>query len=218
MGVSGHSDPLPQTSGAAKDVGGQPDSPRGPMRRVGSALHLSASSEAFGGVMSRWTFPVVVATAIVALSPPSSAQSLISKKYILDRKQSDDVARMIANAAPSGLNINWPELRRKIYKSSLPTENFRSTSVAGRITISDDSPRPIIHVFAAGGSIKWRINDGQVLDVSAKLDGDTIEARFIGDGYEKMTIYRNIGQNLIAESTITSPMLSVPIRYKSIYN
>ncbi len=167
--------------------------------------------------MSRRTFPVVVAIAIVAHSPSSSAQSLISKKYILDRKQSDDAARMIANAAPSPLNINWPELRRKIYKSSLPTDNFRLTIVAGQISISDDSPRPIIHVFSDDGSMKWKINDGQVLDVSAKLVGGTIEARYIGDGYERMTVYRNVGQSLLAESTITSPMLSAPIRFKSIY-
>jgi len=168
--------------------------------------------------MSRWTFPVVIAIAIVAHSPASSAQSLISKKYILDRKKSDDAARMIANGAPSPLNINWPELRRKIYKSSLPTDNFRITIVAGQISISDDSPRPIIHVFSDDGSMKWKINDGQVLDVSAKLSGDNVEIRYIGDGYERMTVYRNIGQSLVAESTITSRILSVPIRFKSIYN
>jgi hypothetical protein len=32
-----------------------------------------------------------------------------------------------------------------------------------------------------------------------------------------MTVYRNVGQSLVAESTITRPMLSVPIRFKSIY-
>ncbi len=167
--------------------------------------------------MNRSTFPVVVALAIVAHSPASWAQSLISKKYILDRKQSDNAARMIANAAPSPLNIRWPELRGRIYKSSIPTENFRITVVAGRIAMSDDSPRPIIDVFSNGKSMKWRINDGQILDVSAKLDGDTVEARYIGDGYERVTVYRNVGQSLVAESTITSPMLSAPIRYKSIY-
>lgn len=166
--------------------------------------------------MGRWTFPVV-AIAIVALSPASAAQSLISKEYTLDRKQSDDAARVIANAAPSPVNANWPELRRKIYKSSLPTDNFRITSVAGRITISDDGPRPIIAVLAGGGSMKWKINDGQVLDVSAKLDGDAVETKYIGDGYERTTVYRNIGQILLAESTITSPMLSAPIRLKSVY-
>ena len=124
---------------------------------------------------------------------------------------------MIANGAPSPLNINWPELRRKIYKSSLPTDNFRITIVAGQISISDDSPRPIIHVFSDDGSMKWKINDGQVLDVSAKLAGDNVEIRYIGDGYERMTVYRNVGQSLVAKSSITSPMLSAPIRFKSIY-
>ena len=37
--------------------------------------------------MSRWTFPVVIAIAIVAHSPASSAESLISKKYTLTAKK-----------------------------------------------------------------------------------------------------------------------------------
>lgn len=167
--------------------------------------------------MRRRTFPILAAIAIVALSPGSSAETLISKKYVLDRKQSDDVARVIEHAAPSPLNVNWPELRRKIYKSSLPTDTFRFTSVAGRIAISDDSPRPIIDVLAGGGSMKWKINDGQVLDVSANIDGDAVKAKYTGDGYERTTIYHNVGQALVAESAITSPILSAPIRYKSVY-
>lgn len=167
--------------------------------------------------MNRWTIPVVVAIAIVGHSPAMSAQSLISKMYILDRKQSDDAARMIASAAPSPLKINWPELRRKIYKSSLPTGNLRFTIVAGQISISDDSPRPIVHVLSNDGSMKWKINDGQVLDVSGKLDGDAVKVRYIGDGYERMTVYRNIGQNLVADSTITSPMLPAAIHFRSVY-
>ena len=65
--------------------------------------------------------------------------------------------------------------------------------------------------------MKWKINDGQILDVSAKIYGDVVEATYTGDGYERITVYRNTGQILLAESTITSPMLSAPIRYKSIY-
>ena len=65
--------------------------------------------------------------------------------------------------------------------------------------------------------MKWKINDGQVLDVSAKIDGDAVKAKYTGDGYERTTIYHNVGQALVAESTITSPILSAPIRYKSVY-
>jgi hypothetical protein len=153
-------------------------------------------------MMGRGTFPVV-AIAIVALLPASAAQSLVSRKYILDRKQSDDAARVIANAAPSPVNVDWPELRRKIYKSSLPTDNFRITSVAGRITISDDSPRPVIAILAGGGSMKWKINDGQVLDVSAKLEGDAVQAKYIGDGYERTTV---AGKNDAAEGNRTNKL------------
>jgi hypothetical protein len=125
-------------------------------------------------MMGRWTFPMAAGIAIAACGPECSAQSLISKKYVLDRGRSDDAFRAIASAVHTPFDVEWPDLRRRLYKSSLPTDGFRITSVAGQITISDDTPRPIIHVLSGGQAMKWKINDGQIIDVSAKTIGESV--------------------------------------------
>lgn len=66
--------------------------------------------------------------------------------------------------------------------------------------------------------MKWKINDGQILDVFAKTDGEAVVLTFLGSDYQRTTVYRNVGRQLVAESTITSPGLSAPILYKFVYN
>ena len=168
--------------------------------------------------MGRWTFAVAAAIAIGACGPECSAQNLISKKYVLDRGQSDDVFRAITSAVHSPTDVKWPDLRRRLYKSSLPTDGFRITSIAGQITVSDDTPRPIIHVMTGGEAIKWKINDGQVIDVSAKTIGEAVSMTYRGSDYERTTVYRNVGQQLVAETTIKSLRIVTPIQYRLVYN
>lgn len=167
-------------------------------------------------MMGRWCWPAAAALAIVACGAECSAQSLISKKYVLDRAQSDDVFRVITDAvhAPS---VEWPDLRRRLYKSSLPTNGFRMTSIAGQISVNDDTPRPIIHVMVGGESMKWKINDGQIIDVSAKSTGEAVAIVYRGRDYERTTVYSNVGEQLVAETTITGPIISTPIRYRLVY-
>ena len=66
--------------------------------------------------------------------------------------------------------------------------------------------------------MKLKINDRQVIDVSAKADGDAVLIKFRGTDNEKTTVYRNVGRQLVAETTITSPGLSAPISYRLVYN
>ena len=94
-----------------KDVGGRPDSRSDLYGGSDQHYTLSVSSEALGKYDESLDFPSCGRNRHSCHSPASSAQILISEKYILDRKKSDDAARIIANAAPSPLNINWPELQ-----------------------------------------------------------------------------------------------------------
>ncbi len=65
--------------------------------------------------------------------------------------------------------------------------------------------------------IKWKINDGQILDVSAKAKGDTVFMTYRGSDYERNTTYYNVGQKLVEETTIKSQRIATPIHYKLIY-
>ena len=88
---------------------------------------------------------------------------------------------------------------------------------AGRISIKWDA-KPLIVVWAGGEPIEWKLEDGQVFDVSAITDGEAVSLTLRAADNERNMVYRIDGQELVAETIITSPLLSTPIRYKLVYN
>ena len=73
-------------------------------------------------------------------------------------------------------------------------------------------------VSTRGETIEWTLDDGQVFDVSAQANGEAISLTFRAADSERTTVYRSDGQQLITETTIISPLLSTPIRYRVVYN
>ncbi len=65
--------------------------------------------------------------------------------------------------------------------------------------------------------MKWKLNDGQTLDVSAKAMGDAVIITYGGSDYELTSTYYNVGQQLVEDTTIESQRIATPIRYKLIY-
>jgi hypothetical protein len=84
--------------------------------------------------------------------------------------------------------------------------------------VGDYSPKPLIDVWTGGEPIKWKLNDGQVYDVSAKTDGEAVLLTVRGSYADRTTIFRRVGQQLVVENIIIIPNLSAPIRYKLVYN
>jgi hypothetical protein len=168
-------------------------------------------------VMGHWALSAAAAVAIL-VSGSASPQVLISGKYVLDRAESDNAAQAIESAAPSPSNSQWGRVRGRLLKSGLGTDGLRISSIAGRFSVGDYSPKPLIDVWIGGAPIKWKLNDGQVYDVSAKTDGGAVLLTFRGSYGDRTTIFRSVGQQLVVENIIIIPELSAPIRYKLVYN
>jgi hypothetical protein len=169
-------------------------------------------------VMSHWALSAAAAVAILISGSASSAQVLISGKYVLDRAESDNAAQAIESTAPSPSNSKWGRVRGRLLKSGLGTDGLRISSIAGRFSVGDYSPKPLIDLWIGGAPIKWKLNDGQVYDVSAKTDGGAVLLTFRGSYGDRTTIFRSVGQQLVVENIIIIPELSAPIRYKLVYN
>lgn len=167
--------------------------------------------------MGHWALSAAAGVAILTPVPASSAQRLISGNYVLDLEQSDNVAHAIDSASPTLFNVNWPKVRSWLLKSSLATDGLRIATMPGRFQVKDDSPKPFINILTSGEQIKWKLNDGQVLDVSAKENGNTVSLTFRQTDIEKTTVFRSVGEQLVVETTIISPGFSSPIHYKLIY-
>ncbi|HEU0098955.1 MAG TPA: hypothetical protein VFQ67_09295 [Allosphingosinicella sp.] len=167
--------------------------------------------------MRHWALPATAIGAAISISSSGSAspvQGPVSGIYVLDRGESDDVHKAIASA------VAVPDVTRitgRLRKSNTPSLGLRLSSSAGRFSIKDDVNPPIV-VWISGEPIKWKLGDGQVFEVSAKANGETVSLTFRAVDSERTTVYRSVGQQLVAETTLISPRLSTPLRYKLVYN
>ena len=168
--------------------------------------------------MRHWTLSAAIGAAILISSSGSAspAQRLISGSYVQDEERSDDAFQAIESAIAGLSNAERPLARMRLRKS-IATDRIRISSSGGRVSIKYDAKTPIV-VWLSGEPIKWKLVEGLVFDVSAKANGEAISLTFRGDDSERTTVYRSVGQQLVAETTIISPRLSTPISYKLVYN
>ena len=166
--------------------------------------------------MLHWVLSAATGTAIQLASPGSASppQGLISGSYILDEERSDDVLQAIDSAVAG---LSRPPFARRLRKAAARPYAIRISFAAGRFSIHYDAKAPIV-VWTGGEPIQWRLEDGQVFDVSATADGEAISLTFRAPDSERTTVYRSDGQQLVTETTIISPLLSTPIRYRVVYN
>ena len=170
--------------------------------------------------MLHWALSVATGAAISISSPGSASpeQGLISGSYILDEERSDDVVQAL-NSAVDGMSpsITRPSFARRLRKAAARPYAIRISLAAGRFAIKYDA-KPLIVVWTSGEPIEWRLEDGQVFDVSATANGEAISLTFRAPDSERTIVYRSDGQQLVTETTITGPLISTPIRYRVVYN
>ena len=166
--------------------------------------------------MLHWALSAATGAAILIASPGSAnpPQGLISGSYILDEERSDDVLQAIDSAVAG---LSRPPFARRLRKAAARPYAIRISLAAGRFSIHYDAKLPIV-VWISGEPIQWRLDDGQVFDVSATANGEAISLTFRAADNERTTVYRSDGQQLVTETTIISPLLSTPIRYRVVYN
>lgn len=89
--------------------------------------------------------------------------------------------------------------------------------------IAYDAKAPIV-VWIGEKPIKWKLVEGFVFDVSAKANDESVSLTFRDEnertvtyGIERTVIYRSVGQDLVADTTIISPLFSRPIVYRQVY-
>jgi hypothetical protein len=166
--------------------------------------------------MLHWVLSAATGAAIQIASPGSASpsQGLISGSYILDEERSDNALQAIDSAVAG---LFRPPFARRLRKAAARPYAIRISFAAGRFSIHYDAKAPIV-VWTGGEPIEWRLDDGQIFDVSATANGEAISLTFRAPDSERTTVYRSDGQQLVTETTIISPLLSTPIRYRVVYN
>ena len=102
-------------------------------------------------------------------------------------------------------------------RKTIAVNRMRISIAENRVGITYDDKAPIV-VWIGKDPVKWKLIEVLVFDVSAKANGEAISLTFRGDDSERITTYRSVGQDLVADTTMVSPWLSTPIVYKQIFN
>jgi hypothetical protein len=165
--------------------------------------------------MLHWALSAATGAEILTSGSASPSQCVAYGIYVLDRGRSDDVQQTITSAV-AGLP-NTDHFTRRLRKANTASDGIRTSRSAGRFSIKYET-RPLIFVLTSGEPTQWKLNDGQVFDVSAKANGEAVSLTFRATDSERTTVYRIVGPQLVEETTIISPRLSTPIRYQLVYN
>lgn len=176
--------------------------------------------------MRHWALSTAIGAAILTSGSASWAQGLISGIYVLNRGQSDNVSKAITRGIDDVPIATRGLAGARLRKSNTPSDGFRVYSSPDRFSIKDDD-KPTIAVSTSGEPIRWKLLDGQVFNVSAKANGETVSLTYraakneptaVWADSERTTVYHGVGRDLVAETVITGPQLSKPIRYKLVYS
>ncbi|WP_277982870.1 hypothetical protein [Sphingomonas faeni] len=154
--------------------------------------------------------------AILASGSASPPQCVVSGSYVLDGGRSDNVERAIASATAGLPNTDY--FSRRLRKANIAVDGIRIriSSPPGGFSIKYET-RPLILVSTSGELAQWKLNDGQIFDVSAKASGDSVLITFRAPDNERTTMYRVVGPDFVEETMITSPRLPKPLHYKLTY-
>jgi hypothetical protein len=101
-------------------------------------------------------------------------------------------------------------------RKSIAVNRIRISTAGGRVGLAYDAKTPIV-VWIGGDPITWKLIPELVYDVSVKADGETVALTFRGDDSERTSKYHSVGQDLVENTTIISPLLSTPIVYKQVF-
>jgi hypothetical protein len=168
--------------------------------------------------MRHWSLSAAIGAAIVISSAGSAspAQGVVSGIYVLDQERSDDAFQAIENAIAGLSNAERPLARMRLRKS-IAVSRMRISIAGSRVGIAYDDKAPFT-VEMGGYPIKWKLIEVLVFDVSAKANGEAISLTFRGNDSERVMTYRGVGQDLVVDTTMTSPLLSTPIVYKQVFH
>lgn len=168
--------------------------------------------------MRHWTLSAAIGVAILSSTSGSASpvQGVISGIFILNEARSDNAFEAIDSALADLSSAKRPLARMRL-RNSIAVDRIRINIAGSRVGIAYDAKTPIV-VWMGEEPIKWKLIEELVFDVSGKADGEAISLTFRGDDSEPTTTYRGVGQDLVADTTIISSLISTPIVYKRVYN
>lgn len=167
--------------------------------------------------MRHWTLSGAIGAAILSSSSGFArpAQDIVAGIYELDEGPIDNAFKAIDRGIADLPDAKRPLARTRLRKS-VAVSRIRISLAGSRLGVAYDAKTPIV-VWLGQEPVRWKLIEELVFYVTARSNGDGVSLTFHGDDSDRTTTYRNVGRNLMENTTITGPMLSMPIVYENVY-
>jgi hypothetical protein len=141
----------------------------------------------------------------------------LSGKYKYAPEQSANISQAIEQAIEKMNFIKRPIARGRLSRTNFPYQQIRIEIGASEAEVTYDTQAPI-RMPLGGEAIKWKRADGEMFDVSAKLDGGRLVQTYKAtDGMRVNSFSKDASGSLHLEVEVSSPQLPQPVKYKLVY-
>lgn len=163
--------------------------------------------------MLKRTFCIVLVGCIAALGAGADEVSGLSGTYKSVSDRSNDIAQAIDKAVERMNFIKRPIARGRLARTNFAYKEIRIELGATEAEITYDTQAPI-RMPLSGEAIKWKRADGEVFDVSAKLEGGTLKQTYQAeDGMRVNSFTKDANGTLLLNVEVSSPQLPQPVKY-----
>lgn len=166
-------------------------------------------------------FPKALAAALMTLA---SAVALadnpqLAGSYVYVPERSDKIEAAIDTTVASANFIIRPIARSRLKKTNIPP--YQKVSIEfppGKVSIVTDKRAPIV-TTGDSKSVRWKREDGELLDVSTEWQGKELEESFSSDDGKRTNHFTlsGDGKELKMHVVVTSPKLAKPLSYTLVY-
>lgn len=164
------------------------------------------------------TLALALLAAVLAPAAARAQESSMRGTWTYQAQGSDNVAAAI-NTAVARMNfVTRPIARGRLTRTNQPYRRIVIGYTPQQVTMTFDQ-RAAIVTPANGTPIKWRREDGEMLDVSTEWENGVLEQTFKADDGQRVNRYTlsDDGHTLTMHVTITSPRLPRPLTYKLLF-
>lgn len=165
----------------------------------------------------RLALAALVAAPLWLSASAASAAPALAGTWELDRRASDDVAEAIDTAvAPMNFAIRGIA-RNRLTKTNPVYERLTIAFPGDKASVRYGS-KPAAASPADGTTVKWKRDDGEVLDLTSRVaDGRLTQTFSAPDGARRNVFSVGEDGRLTLATTVTSSKLPKPLTYKLVF-
>lgn len=147
-----------------------------------------------------------------------AANSDIAGRYVYVPERSSSVDQAVEKTVAEVNFVLRPIARSRLKKTNQPYQSITLTASADKLSITTDKRDPIV-TPANGTPIKWKREDGELLDVSMKWQGKALQETFSAEDGKRVNLFELSpdGGELKMLVTVSSKRLPKPLVYTLVY-